>query len=131
MTMPNRAKAIYSHSRQLASQYNRKKLDVEANAITFLYKPFEPFSTDKFNEIIEFTERLLMDEEYDKLIHFSEEITQLSLKGLNYYQNYYQRPLLILVTLSFTGWIMYLLKVLLEQRVNALVEPGNSKNSIF
>ncbi|XP_073957145.1 phosphatidylinositol glycan anchor biosynthesis class N isoform X2 [Choristoneura fumiferana] len=127
MTLPNRAKAIYSHSRQLAAQYKRKKLDVEANAISLLYKPFEPFSTDKFNEIIEFTERLLMDEEYDKLIHFSEEITQLSLKGLNYYQNYYQRPLLILVTLSFMGWIMYLLKVLLEQKVNSQVEPGNSR----
>ncbi|XP_063548560.1 GPI ethanolamine phosphate transferase 1-like [Cydia strobilella] len=127
MTLPNRAKAVYSHSRQLASQYNRKKLEVETNAISLLYKPFEPFSTKKYEEIIEFTEKLLLSGEYEKLIRFSEEITQLSLAGLTYYQNYYQRPLLILVTMSFIGWILYLLKVLLEQKVHSQVEPVNLK----
>ncbi|XP_047984768.1 GPI ethanolamine phosphate transferase 1 [Leguminivora glycinivorella] len=127
MTLPNKAKAVYSHSRQLASQYNRKKLEVESNAISLLYKPFKPFSTEKYEEMIEFTEKLLLSGEYEKLISFSEEITQLSLAGLTYYQNYYQRPLLILVTMSFIGWILYLLKVLLEQKVNSQVEPENLK----
>ncbi|PNF41340.1 hypothetical protein B7P43_G16621 [Cryptotermes secundus] len=39
----------------------------------------------------------------------SEELIALSLLGLNYYQNYYQRLLLTCVTLAFLGWIAWLL----------------------
>ncbi|XP_021188792.3 GPI ethanolamine phosphate transferase 1 [Helicoverpa armigera] len=116
MTLSNKAKAIYSNSRQLASQYNKKRLDVEEHAIAYIYQPYEPFSKAKYQELIEFTEKLVADEDYEKLIMLSEEIIHLSLSGLTYYHNYYQQPLLILVTLSFLGWIACLLRQLSEQR---------------
>lgn len=119
MTLSNKAKAIYSNSRQLASQYNKKRLDVEEYAITYLYRPYEPFNEGKYQELIQFTEKLLAEEEYEKLILLSEEIINLSLDGLKYYHNYYQQPLLVLVTLSFLGWIACLLKVLSEQKFNS------------
>ncbi|CAH0592491.1 unnamed protein product [Chrysodeixis includens] len=128
MTLSNKAKAIYSNSRQLASQYNKKRLDVEENAITYLYKPYKPFSKEKYEELIKFTEKLLKEEDYEKLIMLSEKITQLSLSGLQYYHNYYQQPLLILVTLSFLGWIACLFKVLSEQKLFRATGPANLKS---
>lgn len=131
MSLADKAKALYSNSRQLASQYNKKRSDVESNAISILYRPFEQFSKEKYEEIIEFTEKLQLDGEYEKLILFSEEIIVLSLIGLNYYHNYYQLPLLVLVTLSFVGWILYLLRVLSEQNINTQADGSSSKNSII
>ncbi|XP_063821935.1 GPI ethanolamine phosphate transferase 1 [Ostrinia nubilalis] len=133
ITLSDKAKAVYSNSRQLASQYDRKRQDVENSALTALYKPFEAFTKEKYNEAIEFTERMLEGEaldpgEYEKLILLSEEISDLSLIGLEYYQNYYQNPLLVLVTLSFVGWIMCLVKTLLEQKINNQTESSSSIN---
>ncbi|KAJ8736343.1 hypothetical protein PYW08_006999 [Mythimna loreyi] len=128
MALPNKAKAIYSNCRQLASQYNKKRLDVEENAISFLYQPYEPFSKEKYQELIQFSEKLLVEEEFEKLILLSEEIIYLSLTGLKYYHNYYQQTLLVLVTLSFLGWIACLLKILLQQEMNTQAETSNLKN---
>lgn len=125
MSLPNKAKSFYSISRQLASQYDRKRQDVESKALTILYSPFEPLTKRKLDEIIEFTEKLLADQEFNELILFSKEIIDLSLAGLKYYHDYYQRPLLFTVTLSFLGWIAYLLKVLSEQKVNSQAEASN------
>ncbi|XP_052742449.1 GPI ethanolamine phosphate transferase 1 isoform X2 [Bicyclus anynana] len=128
MSLPNKAKAIYSNCRQMISQYNKKRLDVEASAISVLYQPFEPFDGKKVQEIISFTEKLLQDEQYEKVVKLSEEIMHLSLSGLNYYHNYYQKPLLFTVTLSFIGWIMCLLKFLIEQKMFAQTEMTRNKN---
>lgn len=126
MTLSDRAKSIYSVSRQLASQYNKKRQDVETNALPMLYQPYEPFTEKKYQEIISFTEQLLQDNDYEKLIVFSEEIVALSVSGLRYYHEYYQGPLLILVTLSFLGWAVCLLRVLAEQKFSLQFE-GASK----
>jgi hypothetical protein len=45
-------------------------------------------------------------------IAISEELISLSLLGLDYYQNYYQRLLLSCITLAFLGWITWLLQSL-------------------
>lgn len=128
MSLADRAKAIYSNVRQLASQYDKKRHDVETNALSILYKPFEPFTRKKYIEIINFTEKLLENEQYENLMILSEEVMSLSIAGLNYYHNYYQRPLLVLVTLSFLGWIACLLKVLSEQKMNTQEDTSNVTN---
>ncbi|XP_039758693.1 GPI ethanolamine phosphate transferase 1 isoform X2 [Pararge aegeria] len=131
MSLPNKAKAIYSNCRQMISQYNKKRLDVEARVISILYQPFEPFDGKKVREIISITEKLLEDEKYDKVIKLSEEIIHLSLSGLTYYHNYYQKPLLITVTLSFIGWILCLFRVLVKQKMFAQIEmPRNKSHSL-
>ncbi|KPI94904.1 GPI ethanolamine phosphate transferase 1 [Papilio xuthus] len=113
MSLPNRAKAMYSNSRQLLSQYIKKKQDVEDHVINALYKPYKPLNSEKIEEITTFSEKLLNEHQYEELILFSEEVMNLSLSGLNYYHNYYQKPLLIAITLSFLGWIVCLLNILL------------------
>lgn len=127
ISLPNKAKAVYSNSRQLLSQYNKKRLDVEENAIPLLYKPYEPLTKEKYQELIKFTEKLLSDEEYEKLIIISDKIIDLSLLGLQYYHNYYQTPLLLAVTASFLGWIACLLKILAGHQFNIQVESANVK----
>lgn len=68
LSLPNKAKARYSNCRQLASQYNKKRNDVESNALSVLYKPYEPFDQRKYNEIMDHTERLLEEEKYEKVV---------------------------------------------------------------
>ncbi|XP_045500815.1 GPI ethanolamine phosphate transferase 1-like [Colias croceus] len=126
-SLANKAKALYSNSRQLLAQYNTKRLDVEANAISILYKPYEPLDGKKVKELIRFTEMLLEHADYEKLIMFSEEIMDLSLAGLVYYHNYYQKPLLTTITISFLGWIAYLLRTLMEQSMVSQIDVSNKK----
>lgn len=128
MSLANKAKAVYSNCRQMIAQYNKKRLDIEGSAISLLYQPFEPFNEVKVQEIISFTEKLLEDEQYEKIIKLSEEILHLSLSGLTYYHNYYQRPLLITVTLSFIGWIVCLLRFLVQQKILSQTEMTRNKN---
>lgn len=125
MSLANKAKAIYSNARQLAAQYNKKRLDIESHVLPLLYYPYDPFEEKKYREIISFTEMLLKNEDFESLIEFSKEIMTLSLSGLSYYHNYYQKPLLILVTLSFVGWIACLLKELSKQKMNTQVGTSN------
>ncbi|XP_045490334.1 GPI ethanolamine phosphate transferase 1 isoform X1 [Pieris rapae] len=130
LTLSNKAKAVYSNSRQLLSQYNQKRLDVEANALSILYNPYKPLDGRKVDELLHFTEMLLKNEEYEQLIIFSEEIMNLSLSGLIYYHNYYQTPLLITITVSFLGWITYLLRILMEQSVFSQIDVSNKKYQV-
>ncbi|CAH4031182.1 unnamed protein product [Pieris brassicae] len=130
LTLSNKAKAVYSNSRQLLSQYNQKRLDVEANALSILYNPYKPLDGRKVDELLHFTEMLLKHEEYEQLIIFSEEIMNLSLLGLIYYHNYYQTPLLITITVSFLGWITYLLRILMEQSVFSQIDVSNKKYQV-
>lgn len=125
MSLANKAKAIYSNARQLSAQYNKKRLDVEAHVLPLLYYPYDPFKEKNYQEMILYSEMLLKNEDYENLIQFSKEIMVLSLSGLSYYHNYYQKPLLILVTLSFGGWIACLLKELSEQKINTQVGTLN------
>lgn len=68
MTLSNKAKAIYSNSMQLAAQYNKKRSDIEKNAISFLYKPYEAFDHRKYEEIIEHVKELMSREQYNKVV---------------------------------------------------------------
>ncbi|KAJ2947913.1 hypothetical protein O0L34_g9704 [Tuta absoluta] len=131
ISLADRAKAIYSNSRQLAHQYDKKRSDIEADAIKWMHQPFEPFTKDKYKDMITLCEKLLLNGQYKELIAFSEEIMDLSLKGLSYYHNYYQRPLLVLVSLSFIGWIVCLIKLLLEQMMNTQDEHSIVTKFVF
>ncbi|GBP92751.1 GPI ethanolamine phosphate transferase 1 [Eumeta japonica] len=73
MALGNKAKAVYSNSRQLASQYNKKRLDIETTALPMLYKSFEPLDKTKYDEIIDHTERLLNEHKFEKLVSFEGE----------------------------------------------------------
>ncbi|CAG9117487.1 unnamed protein product [Plutella xylostella] len=66
MSLPDKAKAIYSNARQLASQYDKKRSDVEQDAIAVLYQPYEPLDKRKYNEIIDHTQKLLEEKSYEK-----------------------------------------------------------------
>lgn len=125
MSLENKAKAIYSNARQLAAQYNKKRFDVESYVLPLLYYPYDPFTEKKYKEMTSFTEMLIKNEDYENVIEFSKEIMTLSLWGLSYYHNYYQKPLLVLVTLSFVGWIACLLKELSQQKINTQVGTSN------
>ncbi|XP_068626313.1 GPI ethanolamine phosphate transferase 1 [Battus philenor] len=127
MTISNKAKAIYINSMQLLSQYNKKRLDIEENALKMFYYSYEPLNPEKIQEISIFADKLLQEHQYEDLILFSEEIMALSLSGLTYYHNYYQWPLLFATTLSFLGWITCLLKILLQQKVYADAEYSDFK----
>lgn len=68
ISLPNKAKAMYSNGRQLASQYNSMRLEVESNALSSLYQPYESFDKRKFDEILDHTEKLLAAGDYEKLV---------------------------------------------------------------
>ena len=62
------------------------------------------------------TEMYMQNVQYDDAINDSYNIMQLALKGIEYYQGYYRRPLQLSTTATFICWIIYCLQLLLGQR---------------
>nr|CAD7463153.1 unnamed protein product [Timema tahoe] len=103
------SEAVFTNARQMAAQYNRKKELTESGTISILYRPFPQLT--KYTEQTLMTEirKHIEDGQFTHAINASSRLFSLSLAGLDYYQNYYQCLLLTCVSLSFLGWLLWLL----------------------
>nr|CAD7406839.1 unnamed protein product [Timema poppensis] len=103
------SEAVFTNAQQMAAQYNRKRELTESGTISLLYRPFPQLT--KFTEQTLLTEirKHIEDGQFTHAINASTLLFSLSLAGLDYYQNYYQCLLLTCVSLSFLGWLLWLL----------------------
>ncbi|XP_067634313.1 GPI ethanolamine phosphate transferase 1 [Eurosta solidaginis] len=63
------------------------------------------------------TAQMLRVGEFQKAINSSCDMMQITLEGIDYYQNYYRRPLQLSITATFACWIVYCLQLLLGHGV--------------
>lgn len=105
--------ALYMNAQQLYAQYVRKREIVQRNAISWLYVPFD----DARLEEVQLSMRHTFEKNGYTPGNLMFEISTLIdyiRSGISYYHNYYQRPLLIAISLSYVGWIVQLMLYLVE-----------------
>lgn len=100
-----KANAIYNNAKQIAEQY--KHLQHEFAQGLF----FKDFYALKENEMLSLEYEIqsgLREKNYKKVIQFSQHFMELSLRGIDYFRNYYETYLLVSVAIGMLGWIFYL-----------------------
>ncbi|KAI9267946.1 Phosphatidylinositolglycan class N-domain-containing protein [Phascolomyces articulosus] len=103
-----RAEAVFANAREILAQYQVKHDEKERDELFF--RPFQPLSglnaPDAFvNDIRDRIEA----GEYIKAEILSQELIQLSLRGLRYFQTYDWLFLRGIITAGYVGWCMYCL----------------------
>ncbi|GLV46026.1 Phosphatidylinositol glycan anchor biosynthesis class N [Carabus blaptoides fortunei] len=108
LSMHEISSAMYANAKQICAQFKGKQQRTKANSFRIWYYEFADLQRDKLNAFEGAIELTIHGKEYAQAIKLCRELIELSLRGLDYYQNYYQRLLLSCVVLSYVGWIVLL-----------------------
>ncbi|XP_069682129.1 GPI ethanolamine phosphate transferase 1 isoform X2 [Periplaneta americana] len=108
------AELVFTNARQMAAQYKKKQELIKAGTLSWLYKEFPGLSESKEDQLLNEIKFHITVGRYNESIALSRELIELSLLGLDYYQNYYQSLLLTCITLAILGWIAWLFQSLIS-----------------
>lgn len=77
--------------------------------LRFLAKEFDKLRSSELNDLENYIDRTIQNGNYQNSIETSKKLMDLGLEGIEYYQSYYQLPLLIAISLSMVAWMLFLL----------------------
>ncbi|XP_058187105.1 GPI ethanolamine phosphate transferase 1 [Rhododendron vialii] len=102
--------AVLANTKQILNQYLRKSLLKQSSSLRF--KPFKPLAS--YSLVLDQIEHLISVRDYGAAMKLSQSLRSLALKGLNYFQTYDWLMLMTVVTLGYTGWMIYLILHVLQ-----------------
>ncbi|KAG5891231.1 hypothetical protein JTB14_004346 [Gonioctena quinquepunctata] len=106
------AEMILSNTLQLYEIFSVKSSRIKTNALVFF--PFGNVPCDVAAKKVEYLKRLLIEEKYLKVIDECQEFRNFVRDGVKYYQNYYQYPILLSVSVGLFIWITFLAATVLN-----------------
>lgn len=106
MSQSRIAQAMLLNALQLSSQYLAKRDQLEQKSTVFKIFQLSRTIVEKFNETILNDIRL---GKFAQANNRSRELIRLSLDGIQFYQNYYQNFLYIVIVYSYLAWIIFLI----------------------
>lgn len=106
------AKLSFLNGKQLLAQANRKREILQKGSLSWLYRPYWKLTPEEAEIREKLINQFISSKKFEKAIQLSEDLIDLSIQALRYYHNYYQSLLLTVVSLSFLGWIVWLLSQL-------------------
>lgn len=98
-----KADALLDNAKTILLQYQHKEEEKRASSIFF--KPFEPLLF--FNRNLQDIQQLINDKEYERATAAAQNIIQLALDGLRYYQIYDKWFLLSIVIAGYSGFMAF------------------------
>ncbi|XKL61166.1 hypothetical protein PGB90_008223 [Kerria lacca] len=108
-SLAEKSTALLLNAQQILAQFIQKRKNVEESTINYFYKPYLPLSDGQEKKLLIILKTQLNIQRYEEVIKGSLDLISLSLKGLTYYHNYYQKLLLFCISVSYIGWICWLL----------------------
>uniref|UniRef100_A0A0A1X7D6 GPI ethanolamine phosphate transferase 1 n=1 Tax=Zeugodacus cucurbitae TaxID=28588 RepID=A0A0A1X7D6_ZEUCU len=111
-----KAHAAHSNALQLLSQFQALLSTHQRGLFSSYLLSYSELNEAIIAQYLERTEKNMQNGLYEDAIEGSYNVMQLALKGIEYYQGYYRRPLQLSATATFICWIIYCLQLLLGQR---------------
>ncbi|XP_077222860.1 sulfatase and phosphatidylinositolglycan class N domain-containing protein [Tasmannia lanceolata] len=102
--------AALSNTKQVLNQFLRKSQLKKSNSLQF--KPFKPL--ENFYSVLGRIEDLISGGDYEAAMKLSQNLRNLSLEGLHYFQTYDWLMLMTTVTLGYIGWMVYVVLHILQ-----------------
>ncbi|XP_014097600.3 GPI ethanolamine phosphate transferase 1 [Bactrocera oleae] len=115
-TLEYKAHAVRSNALQLLAQFQALLTTHQRGLFSRFLSSYNELNEAVIAQYLVQTEMYMQNVQYDDAINDSYNIMQLALKGIEYYQGYYRRPLQLSTTATFICWIIYCLQLLLGQR---------------
>eukprot|EP01135_Chromosphaera_perkinsii_P011111 Nk52_evm20s2340 gene=Nk52_evmTU20s2340 len=120
-----RMTALYANTLQILAQYQKKAL-LKENSRLYFY-PFEELKKEKYIELEKIIVKALKEKNYELVKAKCNELTELSLKGLSYFQTYDRPFLMTCATLGYTGWGLLIAMFILRHYTTVCVYHLNTK----
>ena len=118
------ANSIYANARQLLEQFRVKAERIRSTSLPFTFKPFHKLTLAETGDYKLRIRNYIRSRTYQEAIDLSKHLISLVKEGVRYYHTYHRPALMLVTTLSFLGWISYIMLVILEQGVTG--RPGKS-----
>lgn len=112
------AEMLFANFLQLLDQYRETRKKRESESLQFSFTPFKALSEDKAKVIVANIERLIKEANYKEAIQACKEKINLALDGLHYYRTYDRLTLWFSITLSYLGWMIFLVGIIVEENCN-------------
>ncbi|KAM2858588.1 hypothetical protein COP2_024105 [Malus domestica] len=110
MSKEDEVEAVVANTKQILNQFLRKSQTKEANSLYF--KPFKPLAD--YSSLLDQIEDLISNRDYETARKLSEDLRDLALKGLHYFQTYDWLMLMTVIILGYIGWMTYILLHVLQ-----------------
>uniref|UniRef100_A0A1A9W9X4 GPI ethanolamine phosphate transferase 1 n=1 Tax=Glossina brevipalpis TaxID=37001 RepID=A0A1A9W9X4_9MUSC len=111
------ARAVECNAYQLLEQYVYLLKKHKNGILSFLLPEYSALTWTNVNGMKSYLEQAQFAEDFKTVTNISYALMEMTLKGIEYYQNYYSMPLLFATTISMLSWLRYLLSLLdLEER---------------
>lgn len=104
------AKSLKNNVNQLMEQYKYLRTKSTQGRIKFLMKSFNQLNDEILKKIEKTIEDDFRNKMYKNVIEESKKLMEVALEGIEFYQSYYQTPLLISMSLSMIAWIVSLMQ---------------------
>ncbi|XP_063971785.1 GPI ethanolamine phosphate transferase 1-like isoform X2 [Lytechinus pictus] len=122
-----KARSLLTNAKQIIAQYEVKENQKFDTTLRALFRPFKPLSSGQKELLFKNIHSLMMRSQFKQAITETEKLISLGLDGLGYYQTYDRFFLGSSVTLSYLGWMAYILHILLMYHTN-LTKPTKPCN---
>ncbi|XP_027350928.1 GPI ethanolamine phosphate transferase 1 isoform X5 [Abrus precatorius] len=119
MNKADEVEAVLSNTKEILNQFLRKSYIKQSNCLYF--KPFKPLS--HYSLMLDKIEDLISARDYDAAMNLSQNLRNLALQGLHYFQTYDWLMLMSVITLGYVGWMIYLVLHVLQSYTSL---PGNT-----
>ncbi|KAH8020028.1 hypothetical protein HPB51_023903 [Rhipicephalus microplus] len=124
-----RAVALLTNARQILAQFQQQKQIIEDTTFSLFFRQFRDMMPKRQHELIEMIETLLKQSRYKEAVQVIEKFIELSLKGLVYYQKYDRLTLSIAVALGFTGWMAFVILLILRNYTGIMCKSLESQSN--
>ena len=109
------AETLLLNVKQFLEKVQFKEEDIKSQSLSMLFRPYKSLTDSYRKEAIRKMEVLISDRKLQEVIEHSLKMIQLCKEALSYYNTYHQLSLQFSITLTFMGWIVYSLSLLLKE----------------
>ncbi|GMH11553.1 hypothetical protein Nepgr_013394 [Nepenthes gracilis] len=118
LSQAEEVEALLANTKQILNQFLQKSQIKQSHSLYF--KPFKPLL--HYSSILDRIEELIQTRDYQGAMKLSENLRDLALEGLHYFQTYDWMMLMTVVTLGYIGWMVYIVIHVLQSYASL---PGN------
>ncbi|XP_075069043.1 GPI ethanolamine phosphate transferase 1 [Mixophyes fleayi] len=122
-----KAESMLTNACQILEQFKVKMKQKKETTLPFLFSPFSLLSESKQLDILRKTRSYIQNGSYKEAMHLCRTLIDLALEGLTYYHTYDRFFLGISVVMGFTGWILYVILIILKMNTS-ITETSVSYN---
>lgn len=113
-----KATASHTNALQLITQFEALLKTFNEGAFSELMSSFESLTESSIEYFRSKTDENMIAQNFEDIISESFSIMEKALEGIDYYQNYYQKLLLLCTSLSFLIWMFCLITFFVKGRTN-------------